>query len=407
MKFWSVEQLDDLMAHFDEGYAINHDTAYVRFAQNSLLPPQDLPTDPFSVDYRQAYLELYKAISSKSSYDVSNEGSAFDVEQFTLRPFPYFTKSMRLAAQHYLLIGKLLSLLADIKPNSQILECGFGWGNTTLAMAMLGHQVTGLDIEARYCELVKRRAENVKADVELINSDFLWVETADRQFDVVCFFESFHHCWDFERLLRALKKVVRPGGKIYFGAEPINNEFPVPWGVRLDGESLLVARKWGWMELGFHSDFFVELLRRTGWSAHYHEPNFWSASHREEPVVFAASDPRICTQIGQREGAFIKIASAGGYALHGPYISMVKGQYRANIAFDEIGPFEGNVIMDVCINGGTPIVSTVVHDPASCAAGLISCDFEIGEMVNHLEVRLLVPDGFTASIREVSIIALD
>jgi len=101
----------------------------------------------------------------------------------------------------------------------------------------------------------------LRVDLTLINADFLWAETTDRRFDAVCFFESFHHCWEFERLLRALHRVLLPGGKVYFGAEPINRDFTVPWGVRLDGESLFVARKWGWMELGFHSDFFEEIAK--------------------------------------------------------------------------------------------------------------------------------------------------
>jgi ubiquinone/menaquinone biosynthesis C-methylase UbiE len=406
MTEWTIDRLDELMAHFDEGYADNFDEAYKRFEQVSLAPPSDLPHDPFSPEYRARYLQLYQTLANRSSYEVENEGCEFDVDQFAIRPFPYFTKSTLLAGKHFSLIGTLLTMMGDLKEGSRILECGFGWGHTTLALAMLGHNVTGLDIEARFCEVVRRRAIDAKVDVELVNSDFLWVETTDQKFDAVCFFESFHHCWEFERLLLALQNIIAPGGKIYFGAEPINEQFTVPWGVRLDGESLLVARRNGWMELGFHSDYFAELLKRTGWFGQCIEPHFWVATRRSEPLVFKGGDVRLHTQVGTKEGDLLRIYAADtAYALYGPYMTLPAGNYRAVIDLD-VEPFDGIATMDIAIDGGN-VIAAGQFDASQCAAGSVECTFTLGQKAERLEARLVVPGGFKANVRRLSFAPLD
>jgi SAM-dependent methyltransferase len=98
----------------------------------------------------------------------------------------------------------------------------------------------------------------------------MWAEKVTKPFDAAVFFECFHHCADHNRLLKALRSAVKPGGKLYFAAEPILADFPVPWGLRADGESLWATRSNGWMELGFSESYFQEALRRAGWNASKH-----------------------------------------------------------------------------------------------------------------------------------------
>ena len=82
-----------------------------------------------------------------------------------------------------------------------------------------------------------------------------------------------------------MHKVLSSKGKIYFAAEPISDIFPIPWSLRLDGESLFVIRKHGWMELGFTKTFFRELLHRNGWLAKEIEDGFWEASPIINPII--------------------------------------------------------------------------------------------------------------------------
>ena len=88
-------------------------------------------------------------------------------------------------------------------------------------------------------------------------------------YDRVVFFESFHHCSDPLRLVERLGTMVAPGGAIVFAGEPIVEDFPVPWGVRLDGLSVWSTRRFGWLELGFELGWFRALLEGAGWDVTY------------------------------------------------------------------------------------------------------------------------------------------
>lgn len=42
-------------------------------------------------------------------------------------------------------------------------------------------------------------------------------------------------------------------------------EFPIPWGFRLDGEPLWAIRRNGWCEFGFQEKHFRDLMGRNAW----------------------------------------------------------------------------------------------------------------------------------------------
>lgn len=329
-----------------------------------------------------------------------------DIDKHIFRPYPYFTKSLKRTAQHYDLMAKLFDMM-ELEPGASILECGFGWGNTTLALAMLDYKVTALDIEQLYCELVERRAKILDVqNVEFVNSDFLWVETTDRKFDAVVYFESFHHCWDFERLLKALHRVLNPGGKIYFGAEPINDGFKVPWGVRLDGESLFVARRSGWMELGFRPEFFAELLLRTGWRGVNVGPHFWMATRRSEPLWLPADRSGFGSQFGVRENGGMTIAPVGDqqhYALFGPYINMTPGTYDFSFRLKSSGESAMPIVLDICSNRGNEVHMSREFDGDAIRSGNLSLRVTLDEAISDLECLILVHGSFSGEVEGISI----
>lgn len=403
-----VSELDRLMAYCDEGYKVSHDEAYRRFNQISLAPPTDLPSDPFSPEYAATYLDLYKRISNRPAYDSANERTLFDVDKLTTRPFPYYTKSFKLAGQHFQLMGQLLDMM-DCPSGSDILEFGFGWGNTTMALALLGHNVTAVDIEENFCELVRRRAKNTGVEVDVVHSDFMWAERTGKTFDAVVFFECFHHCWEFPRLLKALHRVLKPGGTIYFGAEPISAEWPVPWGLRLDGESLFVARRSGWMELGFRDDFFAELLKRTGWRGEKIGHHFWraiSAHQLIKPVVILGDDPRLGTHIGARIEGGIRFSydtanQAPAFVVYGPYIRLPAGSYEASIEIDDAVGMVGSHLDAVAEHGTLALGGRTVE--VAEGAGPYRLSFTLETAAAAIEVRLQIPGGASGFIRRITI----
>jgi 2-polyprenyl-3-methyl-5-hydroxy-6-metoxy-1,4-benzoquinol methylase len=220
------------------------------------------PPDPASDDYRDHELALYERLTGKP-YTSASERSAFDLVDGLRSPFPYRTRTPALVGDQLILLGFLMKAI-PMPPPARILEFGPGWGNTTEALLQTGYDVTAVEIDPAFVELIARRCA--------LHADRLTLETADmlefrstQRFDVILFFESFHHCQDHRRLLRQLHELLADDGVILFVAEPIV-DLPYPWGLRLDGQSLWAMRQLGWLELGFDRGYFMQALHDTGWA---------------------------------------------------------------------------------------------------------------------------------------------
>ena len=372
-----------------------------------------VPPDPFSPDYAAAQMGFYEFISGRQ-YKTSNEETVFDVDAALKRPFPY-TSSPAVAGAHLSAIAFLLRNL-DLKPGARVLDVGPGWGNTTMALAQFGFDVTALDIEPRFCALVRARAQALNLAVNVVNDDFFWIERAARDFDAIVFFESFHHCADHARLLRALPAALAPGGRVYFGAEPISRDFPLPWGVRTDGESLWAIRQNGWLELGFHDRYFRAALRRVGLKPSVSRSldlpwiNVWRATVEPvEPIIVPASDPRLQSLAGTRQQELIVLDGRAGYGLFGPYISLPAGRYDATIQFDINTSLTGRARFEIAASGGTSLLDFKDLDLAdlSEARPRATISFQLDDDESGLETRLLCEPGCSGAIARVEITEKD
>lgn len=247
---------------------ISDDALRKEFITFRMEPSFDVPADPHSDEYRQQQLALYKRIAGKD-YSPSNEVNKFPVQALADHLFPFSTQSCQTVGDHLMGIGFLIKTMA-LKPNARILEFGPGWGNTTEYLARMGFQVTAVDIEEDFVCLIQERARRSNLDITAVCADFSYIETIEEKFDAVVFFECFHHASDHLRILRGLQRVVNEDGIVVFGAEPIFDAFPLPWGLRLDGESLWAIRKRGWLELGFQEKYFSATLLQLGWTVSKH-----------------------------------------------------------------------------------------------------------------------------------------
>ena len=332
----SYAELDSFIQEVDNAYLKSSDEAYSLFKNTKIEYPKFKSKNPLSDEFRNNIFDLYKQISGKSNYEVTTEESYLDIDQAVYNPYPYQTKSLERLALYHHLLAKLMSMI-NLPAGASILDMGCGWGTTSLELAQIGFKVTSLDINKYFCELVAKRAKLLKIkDINIINDDFLWIEKTNKKFDAIIFFECFHHCWEFERLLKNMHKVLKPKGKIYFAAEPITNIFPLPWTLRMDGESLFVIRKHGWMELGFRSDFFSELLNKTGWHGECIEEGFWEATSLYEDKIFYASKLLQTSKNSNllNEKLIISIPDHNDIILYGPYITLSKGKYRVKLELD-------------------------------------------------------------------------
>jgi 2-polyprenyl-3-methyl-5-hydroxy-6-metoxy-1,4-benzoquinol methylase len=293
----SLPELDAKLEECDRAGKVSDTELRRVFSTFSMDFATQVPADPFSPSYRDFQMALYERISARS-YDPRNEVTKFDVASADRRPFPFYTGSCRTVGFFTLGVGFLLQTL-DLEPGARVVEFGAGWGNTTIAMAQTGLNVTAVDIEADFCDLLRLRAKRHDLDLTVVNADFFWAETVTEPFDAAIFFECFHHCADHARLLRGLHTAVKPGGRVYFASEPITPDFPVPWGLRMDGESLWAIRSNGWMELGFNDKYFRDVLARTGWAARKHAYSdigwaaVWEATRTTSEPVHAGATPVI------------------------------------------------------------------------------------------------------------------
>jgi SAM-dependent methyltransferase len=282
-----IAKIDECNATLDAG---GDDRMRALFNEFRMELDADLPKDPFSAEYAACQNTIYETISGRT-YGIANERTPFDIAAYRDCPFPYYLRSTSTAGHHLLAIATLLCKLR-LPVGARIVEFGPGWGNSTLELARLGMDVTAVDIEPNFCELIRGRAAREALSINVVESDFFWAETVSEPFDAAIFFECFHHCDDHMRLLRALRHAVKPDGQVYLASEPIFPTYPVPWGVRMDGESLWAMRNFGWLELGFDEVYFREAAARAGWSATRHvcRDVHWASVWQLHP---SESEPRL------------------------------------------------------------------------------------------------------------------
>ncbi len=230
--------------------------------------PNDLPPDPHSAEYRERQMDFYQFISGRDRY------TPVECEQITLsedarqRPFPYYTRNTTIVGEQLMAMGFLIRTL-NLPPGGRILELGPGLGRLTAELARMDFRITAVDVNSQFVDFLREESRRIGFRLEVVCAPMLTYRTAER-FDRVVFYESFHHCDDPAAMVARFDELVAPGGCVVFGGEPIEDNFPMPWGVRRDGRSLWAIRQFGWLELGFRTDYFLELLDRHGWQAQIH-----------------------------------------------------------------------------------------------------------------------------------------
>jgi SAM-dependent methyltransferase len=247
---------------FEEWAAACH---RIRFHEDVSL----LPADPFSPAYRATQIALYHHVSGRPTYDPwTSEDVGIPFEQaIDPYPYPFLTKHPAHIGNHFIQLGHILLELAAAHPRGRkLVEYGCGTGFFTLMIAASGYDVTAIDINADALRVLDQLAATRKLKIRTFRGTFGQAPDETERFDLVLFYEAFHHCLDFEALLDTLHRRLTDEGAIVFANEAVYADFEKPWGLRLDGPSLFEIRGKGWFELGFREDFFFELLRRHGWS---------------------------------------------------------------------------------------------------------------------------------------------
>lgn len=266
-------ELDRELEYVDSQFQISDDCGRVALSKfRYKIDIKSIPIDPFSREYFDFQMKLYSIISGRQNYDIKYEETFFNEDEMKICPFPYNTQSASTVGDQLLAIGFIIKK-TNLPKNSNIIKFGPGYGNLTLALAQMGHNMTCVEVEKRFIDLIKYRTKEINKPIEFFQQDMLeFTKTTDKKFDVAIFYESFHHCCDPLNLIENLSRIINKNGIICFASEPLiqgpfKKDLPYPWGIRLDGMSVWSIRRFGWMELGFDRDFFLKTLSRHGFKS--------------------------------------------------------------------------------------------------------------------------------------------
>jgi SAM-dependent methyltransferase len=118
-------------------------------------------------------------------------------------------------------------ILAAVAGAQQVLDAGCGSGRLTVALALTGAEVTGVDTSASQLEVAGRRADVAGVELTLREGDFNALPFGDASFDAVVSRLAVMASDDAVATLRELARVLEPGGRLVtvLWASPDEN----PW----------------------------------------------------------------------------------------------------------------------------------------------------------------------------------
>ena len=222
----------------------------------------DIDADPYGDFYMNNMLSLYEEITGHKYSTVEHELTDFDFEKHLSSPTPYGDPSPSDLGLHFERLSRAIRV-ANIPRFGRVLDMGSGWGLSSEFLAHFGFDVTSVDINNKFVDLVNARSAKLNLEIEAVVSDFEDFQT-DELFDAVFFYECFHHSLRPWILIEKMARFLNPGGKIVLVGEPVQNCWWKTWGLRLDPLSIYCIRKFGWFESGWSKKFLVDLFSRAG-----------------------------------------------------------------------------------------------------------------------------------------------
>ncbi len=107
-------------------------------------------------------------------------------------------------------------VLAQSGSGGDILDVCCGTGDIAIALAEGGPglSVTGLDFSPAMLEAAGKKGEGI-TNLQFLQGDAMNLPFADGRFDAACISFGLRNTPDYDRVLREMRRVVKPGGKVY------------------------------------------------------------------------------------------------------------------------------------------------------------------------------------------------
>ncbi len=223
--------------------------------------------DPYSSEYCDQQIELYKEISGRQLDQYTNELLDFDVARHANQRNAFGVGNPSQLSLHYSRLAKLIRY-AKLSSNAKVLDMGCGWGVSSEFFATLGCQVTAVDINAKFVELVNLRSQRFDYGINAIRGGFEEVTLPER-YELIVFYECLHHAVRPWTVVEKMASELAPNGSIGFAGEPIQSLWWKHWGMRLDPLSIYCIRKHGWFESGWSKPFIIDVMNKSGLIVEY------------------------------------------------------------------------------------------------------------------------------------------
>lgn len=432
MKKLSIDDLDSYVAFVDS--ECNGNLKDPRVSEK-YLPVQlvyqtavDDSIDPFSEEYFRSQIDLYEEIAGKKLNQWAGELHPVDIPSLLESPNPLGFNNPNFIAEHVRTLSTMLSL-SCLGSDASVLDLGAGHGLSSEIYAFCGCHVHAIDIDPALSELATRRAAarslNIKRSI--MNFDSLSAIENDA-YEAAFFFQSLHHCLRPWELIVEVARKLTPNGVIAFGGEPVQDDWWRCWGIRLDQESLYVARKFGWFESGWSRSFISDCFKKNGLTL-----VLFNNGLRGSLIGITSKDADKLSQIidnaaslgftplgdGEIEnivqnyhsqiGKFARNAHGptllanvdhgSGFLCYGPYFSLSAGRYRASFVLRFVSSANGkgnttaSVMFDVIGNDNQQSFYMETITVNKDILRLVSADFELGSTTTRLEARVNVPES--------------
>lgn len=153
-------------------------------------------------------------MSTKASINVDEN----EIEKFSKLASRWWDPSSEFKPLHEInpLRTDYINTISPVK-GKRILDVGCGGGILAEALALLGADVTGIDLADASLNVAKihQLESGVSVDYKKISAEEL-AETEAEQFDIVTCLEMLEHVPDPASIVSACTQLLKPGGDIYF-----------------------------------------------------------------------------------------------------------------------------------------------------------------------------------------------
>jgi 2-polyprenyl-3-methyl-5-hydroxy-6-metoxy-1,4-benzoquinol methylase len=179
-------------------------------------------------------------------------------------------------------------------PTTSILEIGCGRGEFAVHVAKQGAVVTAIDVGEHLIDAARQLAKINGVECDFVQASATDLPFDDAQFDIVIGLGVLHHMSeeDVSKTMRQTHRVLKPGGRAYFG-EPIENSRTFDF-----IQNFLPAGKKG------DSDYRPSILQRREWAEY--EQHRDQRALTDRALVSAGSNFRRVT-IVRHYGFFVRL----------------------------------------------------------------------------------------------------